>query len=87
MYWIWSHGVNLFSSLQIVVPKGEPCQDVWKLGFGADLPREEALKVIQEEGILLILSSLIEGTNYVVAEAAILQIPFLVSQVYVNSLL
>lgn len=47
-------------------------------GGGADMPRDEALAIVQQEGMLLVLTSLVENMPNVIAEASVLDIPFLV---------
>jgi hypothetical protein len=42
------------------------------------LSRDEALEVARQEGVVLVLCSLLENLPYVVAEAAAMNIPFLV---------
>ncbi|KAK9907269.1 hypothetical protein WJX75_000339 [Coccomyxa subellipsoidea] len=41
----------------------------------ANVPRSEALKVLNQEGLLLVLCSLVDNMPYVLAEAAVKQIP------------
>ena len=37
----------------------------------ANVPRSEALKVLNQEGLLLVLCSLVDNMPYVLAEAAV----------------
>lgn len=42
----------------------------------ANIPRSEALKVLNQEGLLLVLCSLVDNMPYVLAEAAVRPFPF-----------
>ncbi|KAK9808906.1 hypothetical protein WJX72_006158 [[Myrmecia] bisecta] len=53
----------------------------WPTHILTDLSRAAALQTIQQEGMLLVMASLIENMPFVVAEAAVLQVPFLVLDV------
>lgn len=42
----------------------------------ANVPRSEALKVLNQDGLLLVLCSLVDNMPYVLAEAAVRPSPF-----------
>ncbi|KAK9805857.1 hypothetical protein WJX73_008965 [Symbiochloris irregularis] len=53
----------------------------WKTNLRVGATRDEALDILSSDGVLLVLCSLIDNMPYVVAEAAVKGIPFLVFDV------